>query len=200
MKKTLLLAVAVCAAICTNAFASGDLTLKAGYDFMGRSTLDGYNTGTMPSDETQGGFTFAAEYSIFNMEKFFCGVGAKYAADRKTNGTPLSPTLDSATYGALPLYIYGAVTPAIFGIETGNGIIPYLKADFGYIVYAPNLTAMDKTTGTWYYGFGFGTEIKDFIIEVSYSMYQYDNEFRPGETNTLKFATTTLSVGYKIAL
>jgi hypothetical protein len=190
--KKLLLSVLALMCVGANVFA-GDITVKLGVDFASNFLLD---AGGIPDVSTNQGVTIAAEYNAFRTEKFFAGIGGKYMLDRKVN---LSSFMgDEVKTGALPLYIYGAITPAMFGVKTSENVVPYLKVDVGYIAMATDIHSKMDTTGKWYYGAAFGTTIENWILEAAYSIYKF--EIDGGKTINSQYSTMTFSVGYRFAL
>ncbi|MDY4011888.1 MAG: outer membrane beta-barrel protein [Fusobacterium gastrosuis] len=113
------------------------------------------------------------------------------------------------TYNSIPLYL-----TTKFNFETGNELKPFIKADLGYsfnklknkteyedgkaVVY-DNINSFDfsKATNGLYAGIGIGTEYKNFVIDLSYTLTKSKIKWTDGSSEKYNNKAIRLSVGYK---
>ena len=177
--------------------------IRGGYDLYSNTNLqdgkiingDGPNYGNDISDElVETGYTLAVEYRREILDGFQIGGGLKYSNSKTKQPSDFSgfflweaTEYDYENLTSIPLYF-----TARYNFKNSSEFTPYVKLNLGYSFNSSNLKETQhflnantgEIDGTYvgfdydaedglYYGFGFGVEYKNFLVDLSYEINDY---------------------------
>lgn len=185
------------------------IEIRGGYDIYSGSDLkdgdiingDGPNYGHDISDDLiKTGYNLAVEYRREILDGFQIGGGLKYSNSKTEQPDDFSgfflyeaTEYDYENLTSIPLYL-----TARYNFKNSSEFTPYVKLNLGYSFNSSNLketqhflnTVTGEIEGTYdgfdydaedgfYYGFGFGVEYRNFLIDLSYEVndYEYNGKY-----------------------